>query len=126
MLRIARSSDKTKVENVGVMAIVINGDITLAVISGEPFVQHQLDLAAKSPVADSFLLGYAWFGTGIPLTTYLPSRKATHTGGYGAEGGPNNILEFGAGERMIDEAVSLIRELTVTPANAAPRPSEKE
>jgi hypothetical protein len=116
VLRIAHRNDKTKIEDVGVMAVVINGEIALAIISGEPFVQHQLDLAAKSPVADSFLLGYACFGKGIPLATYLPSEKATQTGGYGADGGPNNFLEVGAGERMIGEAVNSIRELVGTPA----------
>jgi len=123
LLRIAHRADKTKVEDIGVMAIVINDRIAFAIISGEPFVQHQLDLAAKSPLADTFLLGYAWFGKGIPLATYLPSRKAALEGGYGADGGPNNFLEVGAGERMIDEAARLIRELT----GAAPvRPAGDE
>lgn len=111
LLSMAYREDKTKIVDVGVLAVLINGDIALAVISGEPFVQHQLDLASKSPVKNTLLLGYAFFGKGIPLPTYLPSRQAVKDGGYGAELGGPNFLEVGAGERMIDEAVKLIEEL---------------
>ena len=125
LLRIPHRDDKTNIEDIGVMAVVINDEIALAIISGEPFVQHQLDLAAKSPVADTFLLGYAYFGKGIPLPTYLPTRKACEEGGYGAAVGSANFLEVGAGERMIEEAVKSIRELTATPA-ATSNLAEKE
>jgi hypothetical protein len=111
VISMAYREDKTKIVDVGVMAVLINKDIALAVISGEPFVQHQLDLSAKSPVKNTFLLGYAFFGKGIPLPTYLPSMQAVKDGGYGAGPGSANFLEAGAGERMIDEAVKLINEL---------------
>lgn len=111
VVSMAYREDKKKIVDVGVMAVLINKDIALAVISGEPFVQHQLDLVAKSPVKNTFLLGYAFFGKGIPLPTYLPSMKAVKEGGYGAELGSANFLEVGAGERMIDKAVKLITEL---------------
>ena len=90
------------------MAVLIDRAIALVILSGEPFVQHQLDLAAKSPVAHTLLLGYAWFGGGMPLRTYLPSRRAAGEGGYGAAAGSANILEVGAGERLIDEAARLL------------------
>ncbi len=104
-----------KVVEVGVMAVVIGDDIALAVVSGEPYVQHQLDLVAKSPLKNTFLLGYTYFGKGIPLAAYLPTLQATKEGGHGAVLGNAHFLEGGSGERMIDEAVKSIQELIAMP-----------
>lgn len=101
----------TKSEEAGVMAVLLGKELALAVIGGEPFVQHQLDLDEKSPVATSLLLGYAYSGAGAPLPCYLPSVEATRTGGYGADGGRNSPLQVGAGERLVDEAAASIRDL---------------
>jgi neutral ceramidase len=103
--------DATRTADVGLMTVLLNGDIALAICSGEPFVQHQLDLVAKSPVHNTFLLGYAFFGIGIPLRTYLPSLQSTREGGYGAAVGSANILEVGAGEKLMDAAVSSLIEM---------------
>lgn len=102
----------TRIDPVGVLVAIVNNSIALAAISGEPFVGHQLDLVARSPIDPTLLLGYAWFGKGIPLPTYLPTRRAAAEGGYGAAVGSANILEVGAGERLIDAALSQIRHLT--------------
>ncbi|MFA7158725.1 MAG: hypothetical protein WC299_05430, partial [Kiritimatiellia bacterium] len=114
ILTIARRDDPGKSEEVGVLAVMINESIALAAVSGEPFVQHQLDLAAKSAVKNTLLLGYSFFGRGIPLPTYLPSRQAVSEGGYGADGRVN-FLENGAGEKMIETAVALIGRLSPQP-----------
>jgi len=119
VLAIPYREDHAKIADVGVMAVVINNDIALAVISYEPFVQHQLDLAAKSPFKNTFLLGYAFFGKGIPLDTYLPTIQATKEGGYGAAVGSYNVLDVGAGEKMTDAAVASINELIRTDADMA-------
>lgn len=111
LVPLTHREDKKKTTEAGVMAVVINNDIALSVISGEPFVQHQLDLTTKSPLENTFLLGYAFFGKGLPLRTYLPSEQAVREGGYGAAVGSANFLEVGAGEKMVNEAVSLIKEL---------------
>jgi hypothetical protein len=111
ILSIPCRQDAAKRVDAAVMAVVINNDIALAVITYEPFVQHQLDLVAKSPFKNTFLLGYSFFGKGVPLDTYLPTIQATKEGGYGAEVGSYNDLEVGAGEQMVETAVALIREL---------------
>jgi neutral ceramidase len=113
VLALTHREDQSKTTEAGVMAVVVNNDIALAVVSGEPFVQHQLDLAAKSPVENTFLLGYAFFGKGLPLRTYLPSDQAARVGGYGAAVGSANFLEIGAGEKMVGAAAGLIKELKV-------------
>lgn len=111
ILPMAYREDATKIVDVGLMTVLINGDIALAICSGEPFVQHQLDLVAKSPVEHTFLLGYAFFGSGVPLRTYLPSLQSTREGGYGAAVGWANILEVGAGEKLMDAAVSSLIDM---------------
>jgi len=78
------------------MAVLIDRTIALGVISGEPFVQLQLDLIEQSPVPDTFLLGYSYFGLGIPLPTYLPTVQAVKEGGYGATS--RAFLEPAAGQ----------------------------
>ena len=113
-LKLHRTADQSKIEEIGVMAGIIDSRIAFAAISGEPFVQHQLDLAAKSPIRNTLLLGYAFFGRGIPLPTYLPSRQAITEGGYGADGRVN-FLEAGAGEQMIEAAIALIARIITRP-----------
>ncbi len=108
-LHFARREDPKQIEPVGVMAILIERTIALGVISGEPFVQLQLDLIEQSPVPDTFLLGYSYFGSGIPLTTYLPTVQAVKEGGYGAA--TVAILEPAAGEKMIEKISALLQKL---------------
>lgn len=95
---------------VGMTTVVIGPHISLASIPGEPFVQHQLDLAEKSPIEHTSLLGLAYNGSGIPFTIYLPTIQAAKEGGYGADSG--TFLEVGAGERLVNEAIASMQELT--------------
>ena len=104
-------NDATKTNDRGVMAIVLGNEFAMALIGGEPFVGHQLDLDKKTPLDPTILLGYAYFGAGSPNWYYIPTEEATKTGGYGADGGGINPLEAKAGEKMVDEAVRSIKEL---------------
>lgn len=108
-LHFARRANPAQLEPVGVMAVLIDNAIALGAISGEPFVQLQLNLVDQSPVEDTFLLGFSYYGLGIPLTTYLPTVQAAEEGGYGAEN--TAILEPIAGERMIEQTSAMLRHL---------------
>jgi len=108
-LHFGRREAPKQIEPVGVMAILIDRTIALGVICGEPFVQLQLDLIEQSPVPDTFLLGYSYFGLGIPLTTYLPTVQAVKEGGYGAA--TVAILEPAAGETVIKKISALLQKL---------------
>jgi neutral ceramidase len=103
--------------DVGVLAVVINDSLALVTIPGEPFIQHQLDLTAQSPIANTFLLGLAYCGKGTPFTVYIPSELAVKEGGYGAS--ECSFLAADAGARMVNEGVAGIREL-VGPRKAPP------
>lgn len=80
-------------------------DLAFVGFPGEPFVEFQMQLRAKSPVANSFLLGYA-----NGYFAYLPTIAAAVRGGYGANS-TVNPSEVGTGERMLDTGLISIYEL---------------
>ncbi len=94
----------TQSTEVGLLTVVIQRDLALVAIPGEPFVQHQLDLRAKSPVPNAFILGLAYSGQGTPFTVYLPTVQAVKEGGYGAA--ECSFLAADAGERLVNTAVA--------------------
>ena len=100
-----------KVTEACVMTAVINGELALVTIPGEPFIQHQLDLVAKSPLASTFLLGVAYCGAGSPFLIYVPTVQAVKEGGYGADVNRCSFLSGDAGERMVNTAVTAIKQL---------------
>ncbi len=88
-----------------VTTLLINRQIAIMTVPGEPFVDFQVDWRNRCPVRDSFFLGYAngYFG-------YFPTIQAASEGGYGASD-PVTWIEPGAGERMVDHAVVKVYEL---------------
>ncbi len=96
---------------------VLNGEIALVGASGEFFCTHALRLKSRSPLEHTFFLGYA-----NGYHQYFPTREAVEEGGYGADP-PVAPAEVGAGERITDRALELIRTLssaTPEPANGRP------
>lgn len=88
-----------------VTTLVINRQIALVGLPGEPFVGLQLMLKQRSPLAATFLCGYTNGYVG-----YFPTMRDAVVGGYGA----NTIVtrvEVGAGERMIDRGLIHIYRL---------------
>ena len=99
----------TQSTEVGLLTVVIQRDLAFVAIPGEPFIQHQLDLTAKSPVPNAFILGLAYHGQGTPFTVYIPTVQAVKEGGYGAA--ECSFLAADAGERMVKESLAQLREL---------------
>lgn len=99
----------TNTSNVGILTIVINNDLALVAIPGEPFISHQIELTAKSPIKNTLILGLAYHGKGSPFVVYIPTVKAVKEGGYGAA--ECSFLAADAGEKMISEAVLSIQHL---------------
>jgi neutral ceramidase len=77
---------------------VINDELAFVGMPGEIFVDFQLGLKSRSPIKDTFLLGYC-----NGYLAYFPTIQAAAEGGYGA--GSQTFVEVGAGERMVDRAV---------------------
>jgi len=84
---------------VPVSTCVINKQIAFSAFPGEFFVEFQQNLRSRSPLRDTFFLGYTngYFG-------YFPTIRAAATGGYGAADF-SVALEPGAGERLVDRAL---------------------
>ncbi len=95
--------------DVGLLTVVIDRELALVAIPGEPFIQHQLDLTALSSVANTFVLGLAYHGRGSPFVIYIPTVKAVQEGGYGAT--ECSFLAADAGQRMIAESAAVIKRL---------------
>ncbi len=106
-----RNGNKTT--DVGLLTVVINDDLALVAIPGEPFIQHQLDLNQKSPIANTFILGLAYHGKGTPFVVYIPTVQAVKEGGYGAT--ECSFLAADAGEKMVNDAVARLRALVNPP-----------
>ena len=87
-----------------VATVLINKQIALMSMPGEPFVEFQMNWRARCPVPDAFFLGYANGSFG-----YLPTIQAATRGGYGAA--QSTQVEVGAGERMVNHAVVKVYEM---------------
>ncbi|MBS1786408.1 MAG: neutral/alkaline non-lysosomal ceramidase N-terminal domain-containing protein [Acidobacteria bacterium] len=109
--------DATKTIKAGLTTLLINNNIAIATMPGEPFVDFQIALRDKSEIANTFLFGYA-YSAGGEWIGYVPTLKAATEGGYGA--GYNTRIEVGAGEAMIDRAIvnlyTLMGKLKTSPS----------
>jgi len=92
-----------------IMTVMIGDQLALVTIPGEPFIEHQLNLRAKSPVPNTFMLGIAYCGRGSPCLIYVPTAKAVREGGYGAT--EASFVAADTGDRMVNAAVASIRRL---------------
>ena len=99
----------TNKSNVGILTVIINKDLALVAIPGEPFISHQIELTSKSPIKNTLILGLAYHGKGSPFVVYIPTVQAVKEGGYGAT--ECSFLAADAGEKMISEAVLSIQSL---------------
>jgi Neutral/alkaline non-lysosomal ceramidase, N-terminal len=108
--------DARKSVKAGLTTLLINNDIAIATMPGEPFVDLQIALRDKSEIAQTFLFGYT-YSAGGEWVGYIPTIRAAAEGGYGA--GYNTRIEVGAGESMVDRAIvnifTLLGKLKDTP-----------
>ena len=108
--------EPTKTTRAGLTTLLINNDLAIATLPGEPFVDLQIALRDKSEVPNTLLFGYT-YSAGGEWIGYIPTIQAAAEGGYGA--GYNTRLEVGAGEAMIDRHIvqlfTLLGKLKTTP-----------
>ena len=91
--------DAQKSVRAGLTTLLINNQIAIATMPGEPFVDLQIALRDKSEIPYTFLFGYT-YSAGGEWIGYVPTIRAASEGGYGA--GYNTRIEVGAGETIID------------------------
>jgi hypothetical protein len=85
--------------------LLINKQIAVMTMPGEPFVDFQRNWRDRCPVRHAFFFGYAngYYG-------YFPTIRAASMGGYGAASS-STWVEVGAGERLVDHAVATIYKM---------------
>ena len=88
-----------------VTTVLLNKQIALMGMPGEPFVDFQLNWRARCPVPNAFFVGYA-----NGYCDYFPTVKAASEGGYGAADA-DTYIAVGAGERMVNQALVRIYEM---------------
>lgn len=83
------------------------GDVAIVGVPGEFFAKLGLDIKNRSPYRNTYVAELAndWIG-------YLPNLDSHKLGGYQVWTGYHSYAEPGTGERMVDQAVSMLRELT--------------
>jgi neutral ceramidase len=87
-----------------VTTVLLNKQIAVLGMPGEPFVNFQINWRDRSPVQEAIVLGYA-----NGYFDYFPTIDAAAQGGYGA-GDSNTYVELGAGERMLRQALARVYE----------------
>jgi len=88
-----------------VTTVLINKQIALLGMPGEPFVDFQINWRDRCPVRNAFLVGYA-----NGYYDYIPTVRAASEGGYGA-GDSNTYVELGTGERMVEVGLTRVYEM---------------
>jgi neutral ceramidase len=86
----------------GVTTILLNSDIGILAMPGEPFQQFQVDWRRKSGLPHPFFFGYCC-NSADPWAGYLPDLESAARGGYGASDGTN--AEVGTGERLLNQGL---------------------
>jgi hypothetical protein len=84
------------------------GDLALASLPGEVFVDHGLRIRADSPIAETIVAAYD-----DNSLQYVPTEADFPEGAYEVNGGWRYVAP-GGGERLADEAQDLLRELAAT------------
>ena len=88
--------DKNLDYNLHFTTVLINNDIAISTMPGEPFVQHQLYWKKHAEVPNPFFFGYT-FSSGGDSPGYVPDVRSSAYGGYGADNRERQI-QVGAGE----------------------------
>jgi hypothetical protein len=99
-------AEHTKAEyELPLTTILINKQIALVAMPGEPFVDFQMQWRARCPARDCLFLGYSNGSFG-----YFPTIRAAAWGGYGASHA-STWMEVGAGERMLEQGLVRVYEM---------------
>ena len=85
--------------------LLINKRMAFMSMSGEPFVDLQIDWRSRCPVHDSFFVGYANGYNG-----YIPTIEGAVRGGYGGASSMTWVA-VDSGSRMVDHSVVRIYEM---------------
>jgi neutral ceramidase len=83
------------------------GDVAIVGVPAEFFTVLGVEIKHRSPFKHTFIaeLSNDWIG-------YVPNREAYQAGGYQVWTGFHSYVEAGTGERIVDTAVEMLKEMT--------------
>lgn len=87
----------------GVTSLLVNRNIAIITMPGEPFHRFQVDFRDKINVPHAFLFGYCCNGP-YDWPSYLPDIVSAARGGYGAS--DTTKAEVGTGERLVNKGLA--------------------
>lgn len=96
VLSFSNRREKGRSLRVGITTVLLNGDIAIAAVPGEPMHRLQTAWKANAEVAYPLFWGYT-YSAGGEWPGYIPDLRSAARGGYGAD----SRIEIGAGETII-------------------------
>ncbi len=98
MLTFADRWEKDKKVDVGITTILINREIAIAAVAGEPMHKLQKMWKEQADVPYPLFYGYT-FSSGGGWPGYIPDLRSAAYGGYGAD--VTTRVDVGAGEKIM-------------------------
>ncbi len=114
-------SDRS-VLTLGVTSLLVNDEIAIITLPGEPFHRYQNVFRHKAGTPHAFVFGYCCNGP-YDWPSYLPDIESAAYGGYGAS--DTTEAEIGAGERLVNRGLVQIYTLQGRLADTPVRQVEK-
>ncbi len=103
LIKLANRWNPAEEMTLGVSSLLINRNIGIITLPGEPFHLFQLDVRDKINLPHAFLVGYCCNGP-YDWPSYLPDLGSAVRGGYGAS--DTTHAETGAGERLVNKGLA--------------------
>lgn len=100
VLTFADRWEKGKKVDVGITTVLINREIAIAALPGEPMHRFQKIWKQQAEVPVALFYGYT-FSAGGTWPGYIPDLRSAAYGGYGAD--VSTRVELGAGERIMQK-----------------------
>jgi neutral ceramidase len=92
----------------GTATLLLNSEIGIVTLPGEPFHKFQTDARAKAGLPYVFFFGYC-NASPDPWPSYMPDLESAARGGYGAS--DTTRAEVGAGERLLNQSLAQLYTL---------------
>ncbi len=93
---------------ISVTSVLINQEIGIVTMPGEPFHKFQVDLRNKSTLPHTYFFGYCC-DSPHDWARYIPDLESAARSGYGAS--DTTIVEVGTGERLINQGLVMLYEM---------------
>lgn len=99
-IKFSKRFDKNYIFNIHFTTILINNEIAIATLNGEPLIWNQLYWKKNAEAPYPFFFGYT-YSSGGDYAGYVPDIRSAAYGGYGAS--TSYIIQVGAAEAIMNK-----------------------